>query len=342
MNLDRFDHPLRLAKGSHRPESGKGCAMNVVSYINGDSEITDFPACSARPLAAFVQSCNDLLAGPDGYLSPENSLLALELAWQTVGTADVADIVIHAWVAELLASPRWGVVRYAKNAAVEAIFDIAELHRKAASGDMPPIAAWDAAQRAAGAAARAIDPTSDAGGLHPVRAAHQSTAIIDTDHWVKLDAVTGHALRAHELVAGEGAATHIVALTRRAIRSWRHLAGLANPSQASPRQADHVARSAAGLQMNFELLPRVHGGPVRVVVPGYVGARSVKVIEVLRHCSKGPAAQRILQHLTNTPAGVDKPRLSRVQGWVLDAAVGVAEREGIEHNHQPVLGDKAL
>jgi hypothetical protein len=233
MNLDRFDHPLRLAKGSHRPESGKGCAMNVVSYINGDSEITDFPACSARPLAAFVQSCNDLLAGPDGYLSPENSLLALELAWQTVGTADVADIVIHAWVAELLASPRWGVVRYAKNAAVEAIFDIAELHRKAASGDMPPIAAWDAAQRAAGAAARAIDPTSDAGGLHAVRAAHQSTAIIDTDHWVKLDAVTGHALRAHELVAGEGAATHIVALTRRAIRSWRHLAGLANPSQAS-------------------------------------------------------------------------------------------------------------
>jgi hypothetical protein len=208
MNLDRFDHPLRLAKGSHRPGSGKGCAMNVISYINRDSEITDFPPCSARPLAAFVQSCNDLLAGPDGYLSPENSLLALELAWQTMGTADVADTVIHAWVAELLASPTWGVVRYAKNAAVEAIFDIAELHRKAASGDMPPIAAWDAAPRAAGAAARAIDPTLAAGRLHAVRAAHQSTAIIDTGHWVKLDAVTGHALRAHELVAGEGAATH--------------------------------------------------------------------------------------------------------------------------------------
>jgi DMSO/TMAO reductase YedYZ molybdopterin-dependent catalytic subunit len=67
----------------------------------------------------------------------------------------------------------------------------------------------------------------------------------------------------------------------------RHLAGLANPSQASPRQANQVARSAAGLQINFELLPRVHGGLVRVVVPGYVGAGSVKVIEVLRHCSKG-------------------------------------------------------
>jgi hypothetical protein len=30
-------------------------------------------------LASFVQLCNDLLAGPDGYLSPENSLLVLDL-----------------------------------------------------------------------------------------------------------------------------------------------------------------------------------------------------------------------------------------------------------------------
>jgi hypothetical protein len=88
--------------------------MNVISYINGDTHVTDFTDCSARPLAAFVQLCNDLLAGPDGYLSPENSLLALELGWQTVGTADVPNTVIHAWVAELLTNPTWGVVRYAR------------------------------------------------------------------------------------------------------------------------------------------------------------------------------------------------------------------------------------
>src|ERR1700730_17138480 len=69
MNTDRITNPLRLAKGSHQPGSGKGCAMNVISYINGDAQITDFPVCSARPLAALVQSCNALLPRPDVYLS---------------------------------------------------------------------------------------------------------------------------------------------------------------------------------------------------------------------------------------------------------------------------------
>ena len=228
MDLDRITHPLRLAKGSHQPGSGRGCAMNVVSYINGDTHITDYPACSARPLAAFVQVSNDLLAGPDGYLSPQNSLLALELAWQTVGTTDVADTVIHAWVAELLTSPEWGVIRYAKKAAAKAIVRIAELHRMVAAGDTPPIAAWEAADRAARAVHRAGGPTLRLGGLYAMRAAYHSTALVDTNHRAKLDAVTGNALHAHWLATGGIKAAPIVKLTRHAIRSWRGLAGLDN------------------------------------------------------------------------------------------------------------------
>jgi Protein of unknown function (DUF732) len=34
MDIDRITHPLRLAKKSHQPRSGKGCAMNVISCIN--------------------------------------------------------------------------------------------------------------------------------------------------------------------------------------------------------------------------------------------------------------------------------------------------------------------
>lgn len=222
MDLERITHPLRLARGSHQPQSGKGCAMNAISYINGDEQISDFPATSARPLASFVQLCNDLLAGPDGYLSPEDSLLVLDLGWLTVGTADVADTVVHAWVAKLLVSPPWGVVRYAQDTAAQALSDIAELHRRLCPGDTPSIAEWDGAARAA----RAINTTPVTAERYAVRAAYQSTALVETDDWDTLDAVTGNALKAHRLANGDDGAAPIIEVTRNAIRSWRRLSGL--------------------------------------------------------------------------------------------------------------------
>ena len=86
MDIDRITHPLRLAKGSHQAGSGKGCAMNVLSWMMGDPVITDFPDCSARPLASLVQACNDAMAYADEFLSPQDSVLVLDLAWRTVGT----------------------------------------------------------------------------------------------------------------------------------------------------------------------------------------------------------------------------------------------------------------
>jgi len=223
MYLYRITHPLRLAKGSHRSGSGKGCAMNVISYVNGDAQVTDFPTCSARPLSLLVQSTNDMLAGSDGYLSPEHSVIALDLAWQTVGTADVPDTVVHAWVAELLTDPTWGVLRYAQLTAHKAILDIAELHRAAASGDMPPVADWDAAARAA----RAMATTLSGAGMRAVEAAYESTTFVDNDLLMALDNVVVHAQNAYALAYGDAsAASRVAELTGHAIRSWRHLGGL--------------------------------------------------------------------------------------------------------------------
>ena len=85
--MNKIFEPLILAAGSHQAGSGKGCAMNVISWENGDKQITDFPACSDSMLARMVQRVNDALASDDGLLSADNSVIALELGHMTVGTA---------------------------------------------------------------------------------------------------------------------------------------------------------------------------------------------------------------------------------------------------------------
>lgn len=147
-------------------------------------------------------------------MSPENSSLALDLGWLTVGTADVPDTVMHTWVVKLLISPPWGVVRYAGPVAVEAITQIAELHRAFLPGETPPIAAWDSAARSA----RAVSADCAGAELYALRAAHQSTALIDPDDW-----------------------NTFVEVTRQAIRSWRRLAGLSVAS-AVPQSVSGTAR----------------------------------------------------------------------------------------------------
>jgi hypothetical protein len=238
LELDRITHPLRLARGSHQPGSGEGCAMNVVSYSNGDEQITDFPAGSATPLAVLVQACNDLLAGPDGYLSPKSSVLALELAWQTVGTADVPDAVEHAWLAELLTNPEWGVIRYAGITAFKAIRDIAALHRAAGAGSVPSTAEWVAAERAV----CAITDTGHRAGRHAVQAALQSA--MGVGDRATFNSVAAHAVQAHALAARADAASRVVDLSRRAIQRWRELAGLNAGCHAGIRPA--MGRVPAG------------------------------------------------------------------------------------------------
>ena len=83
-----MNHPLRLAVGSHEAGSGKGCAMNVISWESGDSTITDLPACADQMLARIVQYVNDhICAHRDGdLLCPSCSVEVLALGHRIVGT----------------------------------------------------------------------------------------------------------------------------------------------------------------------------------------------------------------------------------------------------------------
>jgi hypothetical protein len=97
--------PLRLAVGSHKAGTGKGCAMNVISWEN-DVEITDYPGCADPMLARVVQVVNDTYcAHLDGYerLCPPCSQVVLALGHRTVGTKLHGEDQKRAYVRLLLA-----------------------------------------------------------------------------------------------------------------------------------------------------------------------------------------------------------------------------------------------
>ena len=212
LDLDRITHPLRLAQGSHQPGSGKGCAMNVISYINGDAKITDYPECSARPLARMVQSLNDQLAGADGFLSPENSIIVLDLGWLTVGTAGTPREIVWRWLADLLVHPDMGIVTKVRRVDVrDALIHVAELYMRESRGERVTVTEWraarDQAQKAKTYAYAAADADADA--------AAAAYAAADAD-------AAAYAADAYAAAAADARIT----FTRWAIEHWRELAGL--------------------------------------------------------------------------------------------------------------------
>jgi hypothetical protein len=86
--MSDITQPLRLAVGSHKAGTGKGCAMNVISWENGDKTITDFPECADQYLASEVQMLNDTYCTHrDGdLLCPACSVIVLGVAHRLVGT----------------------------------------------------------------------------------------------------------------------------------------------------------------------------------------------------------------------------------------------------------------
>ncbi len=80
--------PLRLAVGAHAAGTNKGCVMNVISWENVDSTVTDMPACADEVLARIVQRVNDSICTHrySHLLCLACSVLVLDLAPRVVGT----------------------------------------------------------------------------------------------------------------------------------------------------------------------------------------------------------------------------------------------------------------
>jgi hypothetical protein len=240
LDLDRITHPLRLAAGSYQPGSGKGCAMNVISYINGDTMITDYPACSARPLARLVQGVNDILADADGFLSPENSVLVLDLGWLTVGTADTSREVLWRWLADILVDPEHGVAQYVHPDGVATMHRVAGLCVRAASGDMPKVAEWRRARDTAAAYAGAYAAADVAAA-----AAAYNAAYVAADNAAAADvAAAAYAAADVAAAAYAAAAADVAAAAYAAAYNAAAAAAAADVAAAAYVAADNAAAAA--------------------------------------------------------------------------------------------------
>jgi hypothetical protein len=270
LDLDRITNPLRLAAGSHEPGSGKGCAMNLISYINGDTKITDYPDCSARPLARMVQALNDRLAGPDGFLSPENSLIVLDLGWQTVGTAGTPRNVVWQWLSDLLVDSDHGIVKHATTDGAVAIRRVAELCVRESNGERVSAAEWKDAQAAAdayanayaaaaaaaaanvyAAAAAAADAYAAAAAAAAANVYAAAAAAADAYAYAYAAADAGAyaaaaAAAAANVYAAAAADAARITFTRWAITRWRELAGLTETGDIAAQDVNSALARIGG------------------------------------------------------------------------------------------------
>ena len=205
--------PLRLAVGSHKAGSGRGCAMNVISWENGDSRISDMPDCTHPFLSRVVQRLNDSICEQrdGGLLCADCSVIVLGLAHRTVGTAD-ADPDGRVMV-RIAAEEAQRVAHLNSDPRVQAAIDAA-----LAWADTPTAAAAYAANAAAGRveqtadayAARATYATyaADAAAYAAAGRVEQTERIID-----RFRALTGHDTTAPDPTVTAQAITRMLQVT---------------------------------------------------------------------------------------------------------------------------------
>lgn len=236
--MQRNDNVIPRLVGGAGDGVNTMCAMQVISWQTGDTKITDYPACSATPLARMVQIFNDSLAGVEGYLSPENSMLVLDLGWRTVGTAGASHRVVFQWMSDILVDPKWGAVRHAWPADAHQIESVAALCRRLAADDYVTVheiratyvaGGYNPDIHAAGAARAAANAANAAHAVaHAAYAANTAYAAEAAAHAAAAHAA--HAARA--AYAAQAAHFYKWAITR-----WRELMGLDIPAPIDEPEA---------------------------------------------------------------------------------------------------------
>lgn len=132
------ESPLRLAVGAHLPGTGFACAMQVLSWEQGDQELSPYPANVAKPLARMVQHVNDTVCahltrrlGEPELLCASCSMKVMELGHRTVDTAGMTRRTHWRWVEELLVGEH-GILHGAQDLQIRArIREAAEATRMA-------------------------------------------------------------------------------------------------------------------------------------------------------------------------------------------------------------------
>jgi hypothetical protein len=229
--------------------------MNVISWENGDTTITDLPDCSDKLLAKIVQRVNDhICTHRDGdLLCADCSVKVLALGHRTVGTGslpltDLERRRVHVRLAAFLAREVLHLAREKDHAVCIAAIEAAE-----AWADQPSAAAAAAAYAAEVAAADAAYAyAADAAYAYAADAAHAVNAAANAAAAAAYaDAAYAYAAAAHAAAAyahahAADAATEAAArlrLAHRAIDKFEELTG----HVAKPVPADVV--ESAYLQM---------------------------------------------------------------------------------------------
>lgn len=109
------DHPFQLAAGANTgADDPYGCLMNVVSWMNGDTQITDYPSCTNKVLGSLCITFNDealMKFGVPGrriggvgefqvfanVATPDQAMRMTQVASLVMDTSAVADADARAW-----------------------------------------------------------------------------------------------------------------------------------------------------------------------------------------------------------------------------------------------------